>query len=322
MLVFIPIIFAQERETFDLTTFTTLPGWQKELTDNSVNYTMIENDNWCQIGIYKSTGSKGSIEQDFESEWKELILAHYNPVESSPENEVLEEDGWKIKSGGARFNFKGSNALVMLITIGGYNRCVSIVATTNSQDYMKDIETLTASIELKKPESISPPLIKDQNNTSIIGIWRRGTGSSNYSGRWSSSGYQYTFNSNGTYNYIVKTYVEDDKETLLTRESGNYLVRENDLTLDPKINVIEAWSKSNGGDNYKHLITSQNMPIEKITYQFVLHYFPELKETGLVLLYGNETARDGKYNGSDSFPKGWRFSQAGPDYKPIKLPVK
>jgi len=157
-------------------------------------------------------------------------------------------------------------------------------------------------------------------NSPILGTWRRGKGVTGYGGRWSSTGYQYTFNANGTYSYIIKTYVEDDPETLLTRESGNFLVSGNTVTLDPKTNVIEAWSKSNGGDNYKALITSQNKPLEKITYQFTLHFFPELKETDLVLIYGNETVRDGKFNASEAFPTGWRFSPAGPEYKPIKLP--
>jgi hypothetical protein len=119
---------------------------------------------------------------------------------------------------------------------------------------------------------------------------------------------------------VIKTYVEDDKETLLTRENGIFTIAGNTITLDPKRNVIEAWSKSNGGDNYKELITSQNKPLEKITYQFTVQFIPELKETGLVLLYSHETARDGKFTGTEVFPNGWRFSPAGPEYKPIKLP--
>lgn len=157
-------------------------------------------------------------------------------------------------------------------------------------------------------------------NSPLVGIWRRGKGVTGYGGRWSSTGYQYTFNANGTYTYIRKTYVEDDPETLLTRESGIYTLSENTVTLDPGRNVIEAWSKSNGGDNYRALITTQDKPLEKITYQFSIQFVPELKETGLFLIYRTETARDGKYNGTDAFPNGWRFSPSGPDYKPIKMP--
>ena len=173
-------------------------------------------------------------------------------------------------------------------------------------------------------QPVNQPTQNKTNNTSInspiVGTWRRGKGVTLYGGRWSSTGYQYSFNANGTYTYVIKTYVEDDPETLLTRESGIFMISGNTVTLDPKTNVIEAWSKSNGGDNYKALITAQNKPLEKITYQFTIQFVPELKETGLFLVYRAETARDGKYNGTDSFPNGWRFSPAGPDYKPIKLP--
>jgi hypothetical protein len=199
---------------------------------------------------------------------------------------------------------------------GGFN-FYSDGAMTKS--YLYDAEEKPATQNNNNQSAQSTTTI----NSPIIGTWRRGKGVTLYGGsfgRWSSTGYQYTFNANGTYTYIIKTYVEDDPETLLTRESGIFSVSGNTVTLDPKTNVIEAWSKSNGGDNYKALITSQNKPLEKITYQFTIHFFPELKETDLVLMYGNETVRDGKYNATDAFPTGWRFSPAGPDYKPIKLP--
>ena len=60
--------------------------------------------------------------------------------------------------------------------------------------------------------------------------------------------------------------------------------------------------------------------MEKTNYRFTMYYFPELKETGLVLPAENETVGDGKYNAGCEFPKGWRFSPSGPNYKPIKLP--
>jgi len=196
--------------------------------------------------------------------------------------------------------------------------------TTNQSSTQAIVQPAIQPINQATTQNVNQPTQNKKDNTSIsspiTGTWRRGKGVTGYGGRWSSTGYQYTFNTNGTYTYVIKTYTEDDPETLLTRESGSYTISENTVTLDPKTNVIEAWSKSNGGDNYKALITSQNKPLEKITYQFKMHFFPELKETDLVLIYGNETVRDGKYNATEAFPTGWRFSPAGPEYKPIPLP--
>lgn len=196
--------------------------------------------------------------------------------------------------------------------------------TTNQSSTQAIVQPAMQTANQASTQNINQPTQNKTSNTNInspiVGTWRRGKSITSYGGRWSSTGYQYTFNANSTYTYIIKTYVEDDPETLLTLESGIFTINGNTVTLDPKTNVIEAWSKSNGGDNYKALISRQNKPLEKITYQFTIHYFPELKENDLVLIYGNETVRDGKYNAGDAFPTGWRFSSAGPDYKPIPLP--
>lgn len=55
--------------------------------------------------------------------------------------------------------------------------------------------------------------------------------------------------------------------TFLTRETGTFSVNGNKITLSPSTNVIEAWSKSNGGDNFKQLRSQQKKPLEKTTYQ-------------------------------------------------------
>jgi hypothetical protein len=67
---------------------------------------------------------------------------------------VHETEGWKIKSGGGKFIFNKVNAMALLTTISGYERCVSIVASTNSQIYIDAIQTFLSSIDLKKPQQI------------------------------------------------------------------------------------------------------------------------------------------------------------------------
>ena len=99
----VPISFAQ-KETFDLATYNVPKDsagitWKKERTGNITSFTIInkKNNNWCRISIVRSTVSKGSIDLDFESEWKELIVKSYKPAEAPQVNEVQEADGWKIK---------------------------------------------------------------------------------------------------------------------------------------------------------------------------------------------------------------------------------
>jgi hypothetical protein len=145
----------------DLFAYTPPAGWKKDVTENIINYIITNkmNNSWCQIGIIKSTISKGNIEKDFESEWQDLVVKNFKPTDVPKLNEVHVTDGWKIKEGVVKFKFNNADALAMLTTISGFDRCASIVVTTNSQDYLKDIDALLTSVEFKKMEaSIKQPV--------------------------------------------------------------------------------------------------------------------------------------------------------------------
>jgi hypothetical protein len=144
--------FAQ-KQTYDLVTHIPPKGWKKEVKESLISYSIVnkKSNSWCQIAIVKSTVSKGSIGQDFESEWQELVVKNYKTTGVPELNEVKEAEGWKIRAGGGQFTFNGGNAMAMLTTMSGFSRCVSIVAITNSEEYLKDIDALLSSVDLKKP---------------------------------------------------------------------------------------------------------------------------------------------------------------------------
>ncbi|MEO7044935.1 MAG: hypothetical protein ABI091_06475 [Ferruginibacter sp.] len=143
---------AQPKKTFDIVSYTVPKGWKKQEQKNIISYSISDkkNNSWCVISIVKSTISKGTIEADFESEWQELVAKPYSIAELPQTNEVQEKDGWKLKDGGGKFVFNGTDAIAMLTTFSEANRCVSIVTTTNVQDYLPAIEAMIGSVELKK----------------------------------------------------------------------------------------------------------------------------------------------------------------------------
>ncbi len=310
--------FAQ-KETFDLVTYTPPKdslsiGWQKDVRETMVNYSFTnkKNNSWCQISIIKSTSSKGSIDQDFESEWQELVVKNYKPTDAPQLNEVQEADGWKIKAGGTKFTFNNNVAMALLTTMSGFNRCVSIVAATNSQDYLKDIEALLASVDLKKPETITQPVTgNNSNNATIIGTWGiSASDQSSYAVNNGINGYisrQYTFNANGTYYFYIKTFQYVLDKLLLTKENGTYQISGNNITIIPQKSIIEAWSKKDGTDNWGKLLNTQNITLENQTYQFTKHYFPGIHEWSLVLQADKPTNRDGPFNGGTTFSNAWIY---------------
>ena len=155
-------LFAQ-KEAFDLFAYTPPAGWKKEVTENIISYTHINNEtrSWCRIDIVKSTISKGSIEADFKSEWQGLIVKNYNPAEAPVLNEVHETDGWKIKEGVAKFKFNNADAQAMLTTISGFDRCASIVVTINSNEYLEEIDTFLTTVDFKIMETSTQPVLAD-----------------------------------------------------------------------------------------------------------------------------------------------------------------
>ncbi|MGN6292431.1 MAG: hypothetical protein ACTHMV_06755 [Chitinophagaceae bacterium] len=158
--LFASIAFGQ-KEVFDVISFTPPKGWKKEVKQNVLIYSSIDQKrkNWCQLIIYKSTSGKGSLNADFESEWQELVVKNYNPADMPQLNETAEENGWKIKAGTAKFTFNGQDAMVMLTTASGYERCASIVVTTNSNGYLNIAQNFFGSVHLKQYNT--PP---DYNN--------------------------------------------------------------------------------------------------------------------------------------------------------------
>jgi len=141
-----------QKDSFDIIVYKPLKGWQKNDQKNVRTYSIIHKDkSWCQIAVYKSTSSKGSIDADFESEWNDLVVTPLHAT-GAPEKSAIEEaDGWKIIAASGKFVFNDSNAAVFITTFSGYNRCVSIVATTSHQRYLQNILDFVETIDVKKP---------------------------------------------------------------------------------------------------------------------------------------------------------------------------
>lgn len=150
----VKMAFAQ-KETFDIATFKTPTGWVKDVKENVAVFSSVnkKNSGWCQAAIYKSVTSKGSIEQDFDSEWQELIVTAYHPTATPQITDLPEINGWKIKSGGSEFIFNQKKAVAMLTVFSGYGKIISIVSATNHADYLNEIQQLITSIEMGKPDT-------------------------------------------------------------------------------------------------------------------------------------------------------------------------
>jgi hypothetical protein len=155
----LPIDAYAQKETYELVSYSPPKGWKKEVKEKTyTSYTITnkQNKTYCQIFIMLSIDSKGSIKKDFDSEWKTLVANPYNVSDTPRISQPIAEDGWETKGGMAAFVFNKGNSIAVLTTISGYNKVVSIVAVTNSQDYLPAIQELLESVEMSKPKLLKP----------------------------------------------------------------------------------------------------------------------------------------------------------------------
>jgi hypothetical protein len=316
-------VFAQ-KETFDVATYTVPAGWSKTSSTNSaVSYAVTNNQKgtYCQIGVFASTTSKGNVQADFESEWQELVVKQYHPSTKPELVPAPSENGWDAQGGTALFEFSGAQSVAMLMTMTSNGRCMSIVILTNTQDYRAEIEKFMESVELKK---IAQPVSNTNDNASILGTWNRTTSDqSSYrvkNGITNSIIRQYTFNENGTYTYITKTFDPLMDKILLGKESGKFQISGNNLTVTPDKSVLEAWSKKDGTDKWGNLLSAQNIALEKVTYQFTKHYFSGIQEWNLVLQAGAPTNREGPFSNNTTFSNAYYYTPISAYHPVIELP--
>jgi hypothetical protein len=168
-----------------------------------------------------------------------------------------------------------------------------------------------------------------ETNAGILGTWSAGSSgavrSDDYKNPYSANGYgygkaQYTFNADGTYEFVSKTFRMTFDKILLVKERGTYQISGNQITIIPRTSVIEAWSKRDGTDKWGRLLTSQSRPLEKVTYQFTRHYFSGIQVWNLVLQAQSPTERDGPFSSNTTFTNAWYYAPISPNNTAIELP--
>ncbi len=323
-----------QQVSFDIATYTVPKGWKKmDSKEDVAGYAITNNKKgtYCQLAIYKSMASMGNASQDFETEWQDLIAKPYQVSTGREEGPAASDEGWEIKTGVAPFDFNGGKSIAMLVTASGYATRMSVVILTNTKDYDGEISKFIESFQLKPPAvSYQPANVVTANNDgrpSLIGSWGKSSSVHTTYGdpvSAGSAGYgkqQYTFNQDGTYSFVANTFRSSYNEILLIREHGKYLVNGSDLTIIPEESAIESWSKKSGTDKFDKLLRTQKRDLEKVTYQYTLHFFSGITEWNLVLQAGGKvTERDGPFGNNETFSNAWYFRPISSTNTPIEVP--
>ena len=118
---------AQASETFDIATFQPPKGWQRQASENAIQFSTSNNADYCLITLYKSIPGLVNPKENFDAAWqmivKEAVSVSTAPQMASP----VDEDGWKVLSGFAPFEKDGNNGIAMLVTASGFGKMVNIL---------------------------------------------------------------------------------------------------------------------------------------------------------------------------------------------------
>lgn len=317
--------FAQSSETFDIATFQPPKGWSKQPGQDSIQFSTADKDNYCLVTLFKSVPGPGTPKENFDAAW-ETIVKEAVTVSNSPQMFPSDTKGeWLIAGGFAPFEKNGEKGVAVLYTASGYGKMVNALVLTNTQAYEPAITAFLESISFKKPAAVAPaPVAQDEN--SILGTWGQNLGAHMSYGDPVAAGMagyskdQYTFNANGTYTFVSKTFRMAYDKIILVKENGTYQINGDTLSVKPQKSVIQAWSKLNGGDKWGRMLTTQARKLEPVTYKFTKHYFSGIDEWNLVLQADQPTERDGPFSTLKLFPNAWYYKAISANNPVIELP--
>lgn len=288
-LLFPTLLFAQQSETFDLATFTPPSGWKRESVDFAASYVITNNKTggWCRVALYKSIESSGDPQVDFKSEWNNIAAKDREGM-VTPTPETTNEDGWTANSGVGKFIWQQMDAFILLNTISGYGRVLSITVTMNSEEFMKDVEKFLNSLELIKPEgqivSNNVPTGKIQPEQSIVITGTPGnqgisTATTNFDDGWVAQPFaDYVRVTKGSIMVLLHYGIEITEELRNTGDvEGNLF----DRLMQPRYTVSNIRKYDNGGPCYFCVYFYEADVVEKSTGKKYYAGFRVLTESGV-----------------------------------------
>ncbi|MEP7213230.1 MAG: hypothetical protein ABI791_09155 [Acidobacteriota bacterium] len=323
---------AQTADHFDIATFRAPAGWKKTVREKTVTFITDDGANaYCLVTLFKSMPSLGEPKENFDASWATIVKEAVNASDA----QMMPSDnkgGWQAVGGFSPFEKDGQKGAVVLLNLSGYGTMVNVLVLTNTQKFEPVMTDFLQSISLKAPavqpaRPVAPVApAASASDTSIVGTWGQNLGAHMSYGDPVAAGMagyskdQYTFNANGTYTFVSKTFRMSYDKIILVRENGTYQAGGGSLLIKPQKSVIEAWSKANGGDRFGQLVSRQNRTLETVTYRYTRHYFSGIDQWQLVLQADQPTQRDGPFSTFKLFPNAWYYSPISSNNPVVELP--
>ncbi len=319
-----------QKESFDVVNYTAIKGWKQQKTEDYVSFSVTDQakGSFCMVTLYKSSDGDTDSKNNFENAWQKMLIESLGA--GSPKTEAPQtENGWELQTGTAPFSKEGLTGNAMLITATSQGKVVNMLVLINEEKYAAQLTDFIGSIDLKQlPASRSSETTTSTANTSITGLWKDNiletSGYINGTPQYT-AGYfrkEYTFFSNGTYQFLHKAWSAYSKTIFFAYETGTYAVTDNKLTVTPLKGKTQEWSKAPSGraSEWGKLLKSENRKLEKITYSFSKKYYAGSQSTALELVYDKPTEREPQQGNQTGNQRIVSYSSAATSESAITLP--
>ena len=161
-----------ETLTVDLARYTVPDGWtREEKPRTSVMHAQVDEKNrrFCQLYVWLSMGSDGTVDGDFAKEWDGLIVRNYGAT--APQvREGHRVEGWQVKAASGVANTQRGKVSVYLQTYSNGAKRMTFSATTNEPGYYQPvIDKFLSSISLTNVPAA--PVISSGKTTNFDDGW-------------------------------------------------------------------------------------------------------------------------------------------------------
>jgi len=151
-LLWLCMTITAQPQTYDLITYTAPDGWVKETGKDALQ---IRKENkvtgeYALFMLFKTLPGSTNAKTNFAAAW-ETIVKETVTVSTAPEMlEPFSENGWETLIGMAPFENEGQKRAALLITASSSSKMVNILLLSNTDAYQKEVDSIIASISLKK----------------------------------------------------------------------------------------------------------------------------------------------------------------------------
>ena len=147
---------AQTPETFDIATFQSPKGWNKQATETSVRLSTEDKATgaYCLITLFKSIAGTDNSKENFDLAWRSVVTATVNTAaapQTLPIPKEIGRGGWEAQAGYAAFEKDGAKGVAILMTLTGFGKMVNVLVLSNTQAYDAEMTAFAESISLKTP---------------------------------------------------------------------------------------------------------------------------------------------------------------------------